>query len=257
MPVITHPRIESALDIVAREIRYTTAEQRAFDRFRGRLDDVSPAATGAQPAGGGVLGGTTSIGGGDAGPSASLRAVRTAYEGTVLATPHFESVYEESLREHMAAEFGRALTAQVCDGQALTPALHETLCVAATQASDDRAAFLRSLEREQASLESVRETLGDCERRAVELGQRTVDTTDSQALARLDRAHARLGDPCREAAEARQSLLHNRTVARFSGVEADSLLRFLYEDCDWTCPALAAVAECLATIRTHRRRCLR
>jgi hypothetical protein len=251
-----HPRIDRALEIVDRETDFAASERRAFERFRSRLTDEKPDLPRAQTDTG-AGGATALVTGVTASPgNASLRNVRAAYRETVMAVPHFESEYGGGLAENLAAEFGPDLAAQVADGQRLTPVLYDALLAASEACREERAAYERTLDEERESLRDVRRGLADCEARASELGDTVAAADDSRALAALDDRLAALEREVADLAAARQDLVHGRTARKLSGVSGESLTSFLYDNCEETCPALAAVASTTETIRSLRRECL-
>lgn len=256
MPETNHPRIERALEAVDREIAFATDERAAFRRFQARLTTIEPA-TQSSPSPVRSGGGMATLSAGDPTPSEGIRAVRRAYRETVMDTPHFTDEYDESLRENVAAELGAEVAAQVADGSQLTPVLYDALETGSQQAALERTEFLRVLDRERESLCEIRETLDDCESDAHALSEAVTDAADSAELGHIDRGLAALERECADLAGARQSRLHDRTVGSFSGVEGDSLVDFLYEDCEATCPGLAAIADCLSSVQAIRQRCLR
>ncbi|EMA33489.1 DUF7260 family protein [Haloarcula japonica] len=254
-PETSHPRIETALTVVERETECIEAELTAFRRFRSRVRSIEP----ASPAAGGV----DTMGGGAASmlatatePDAGLRAVREAYRETVMAVPHFEAEYDDSLEANMSMEFGPELGMQIATGPHLTPQLYEALLTASEGARDERETLLPALERERESLQSVRATLDDCERRGAALGANARRTTDAARLDSIDAQLAEIEADCEAAAATRQHQLHSRSAAALSGVDETSLVRYLYDGCPVTCPALADTIACLDTIRRHRRHCI-
>ncbi len=98
-------------------------------------------------------------------PDTSLRAVREAYRETVMAVPHLEAEYDDSLEANLSMEFGPELGTQIATGTRLTAQLYEALLTASEGARDEREMMLPALERERESLQSVQATLDDCERR--------------------------------------------------------------------------------------------
>ncbi|MFC7027055.1 hypothetical protein ACFQJ5_04890 [Halomicroarcula sp. GCM10025324] len=256
MPETTHPRIERALDVLDRERRLLTDERRAFRRFQRRLATIEPSPP-SSPLAVASGGETVALSTGEPTPSDGLRAVRTAYRETVMATRHFDSEYDETLRQNVTAEFGADVATQIVDGHRLTPILHESLETGSQQAAQERTEFLRVLDRERESLCAIREALDECEREAHELSQAVTDADDSVELGRIDDRLTTLKRECTDLAGARQTRLHKRTVGSFSGIEGDSLVDFLYGEFEATCPGLAAITDCLASIQAIRQRCLR
>jgi hypothetical protein len=256
-----HGRIDEALGVVDREIEYISDERAAFERFRARLSNVDPwtPARAEADATEGVVAG--------AGPSAvamrsdrptgaGLRTVRTAYRETVLAVPHHEAEYGDTLRANLAAEFGAEVAAQVVDGARLTPPLYRALAAAADRAVDERRRFRRALDRERDSLVAVRDELAACQRRLDGVAER-LDGAGPERLAELDDRVADVEATCADLADERQRLVHGRPAVSLSGVDGVSLVTFLYGDRERRCPALAAVADCLDRARGLRTRCLR
>ena len=251
----TQPRIEEALTVVQREIDCLEAELTAFKRFRANIVSIEPTVqsvgTADTPAGG-----MSAHGARQPESETSLRAVREAYRETVMAVPHFETDYDDSLEENMSVEFGPELGTQIATGTRLTPQLYEALLTASEGARDERGTLLPALERERESLQSVKKTLDECERRGATLGANARQTTDPFRLDSIDDHLAEIEKDCKTAAVTRQQQLHSRSVAAFSGIDGTSLVRYLYSDCSVTCPALADIVACLDTIRKHRRHCL-
>lgn len=251
-PETSHPRIEQALSIVNRETNCIEAELTAFRRFRARVESVEPSGAVDVAASGtaSVLVGTQST------PDASLRAVREAYRETVMDVPHFEAEYDDTLRENLSMEFGPKLGAQVATGTRLTPHLYEVLIATSERARDERDTLLPALERERDSLQSVRECLDECERRATVLGANARRTADIARLDSIDDQLSAIEIECEEVAKTRQQRLHDRSAAALSGIDETSLVRYLYGNSDTTCPALADIVTCLETVRRQRRHCL-
>jgi polyhydroxyalkanoate synthesis regulator phasin len=189
--------------------------------------------------------------------SIQLQTVREAYTETVMSVPHYEREYGESLQANMAAELGTEVARQVVDGQQLTPMLYETLVAAGERGVTERKEFVELLREEQRSLTTVQSKLDEVESQAAEIRGAIEDGTREASLSDCDDELTVLETTCSDLAEDRQQLLHRRSAARLSGIDGESLVRFLYIDCEATCPALADIADCIETIRAHRKRCLR
>ena len=177
-----------ALDVVDSEIEYARDERAAFDRFRARLANVDPTptcnsdATATSAGATGIAAVSTRT---EPTPEPSLREVRTAYRETVMAVPHYESEYADTLRESLATEFAPAVAAQVADGTRLTAPVYSALLAGSESASEDRDRFRRSLVREHESLLEIRGALADCDQRLTGIEQ-TIEGAPREALGRLD-----------------------------------------------------------------------
>jgi len=253
------PHIERALEVVEAETELLRRERNAFERFLRRVEKVqvgAAAGSGGQPAGGSEAGpGRATLVTGDA-PD-GLREVRTGYRETVMAVPHYDREYGESLAEHAVAELGETVAAQLVSGAAPAPVVKRAVVGAAGEARDSRRELVAVLERERDSLQGVSDGLGTVERRVYELGKEVSTATGSRELAAIDADLEAAEKRCRDLLNRRQELLHGRSTAAVSGVEVDSLVRYLYADLETYCPALTDIAACLESIQSHRTRCLR
>jgi len=138
-------RIDAALEAVADERASVRAEDDALAAFDRRVAELStvtvstgpPLVADPQPSG------------------QSLERVRTAYEETVMSVPHYETEYDDTVAESLAAEFGDDLAAALLGGTALTPELRDAVRAATTAARREREGFLDVLDREADSLETA------------------------------------------------------------------------------------------------------
>jgi hypothetical protein len=243
-------RIEAALAVVAEETDIVGAERRAFESFLDRLADCEPA---TRPAGGtGSLAhsGATSTLVGQSTTSGGTRQVRTAYRETVMAVPHYESEYDDSLAESMLTEFGDDLASYVVSGTDLSPPVYERLVAAAERAVEERETFLAALQRERASLEHARDELAEIRERAG-LDDGTADGPDATPP-RSDGELRDLESRCESLSVRRQERIHSRSVAGISGIAEDSLTTYLYADLEATCPTLVSIAETMTGLRQRR-----
>ncbi|WP_135666068.1 DUF7260 family protein [Halorhabdus rudnickae] len=188
--------------------------------------------------------------------SRDLRRIRDAYRETVMAVPHYEREYGESIRENLAAEFGTTLAGHLADSDVLTPAVYETFLDACKRGRDERGRLLRTIEREQESLQRWETELTAIEVAAHDAAEGITATTGSRTLSRIDRRLETLEARCMECARARQELLHEHSGREFQGTDGFGFMEYLYTDMDTTTPVLSDAGACLETIRHHRRRCL-
>jgi len=255
MPETHQPRIEHALDLLDRELTYVTDERAAFRRFSARIEDLDP--SNPTPTGPRAGGDAVACVGTAPQPDPAAQTLRTAYEETVLAVPHYADEYGEPVSTNFAAELGTEVAVQVFQTGRVTPPVYDTIRRAARQAIEERTTFLETLQTERQSLSTVRDRLDECERRAAELGAAIDAQTTSTRCEAIDDELATLEATCTDLASERQDLLHGRTTATLVGISGENLVRYLYEDCDATCPALADSTDCIETIRRQRERCLR
>jgi len=262
---VTLVRLRDAREAVVAERCRAVAERDAFGQFRRRVArlETSPAPVGESS----TRGSLATTGGpartatpdargaaGAAGPppdsSASddgLRAVQTAYEETVLSTPHHDSEYGETTTESMAAEFSGAVATTVADGSTLTPPLQTTLLRAADAAADRRAEVLSRLDTEDGRLQEATDVLEPAtEAAAVRVDE--ADVSDCVAAAdRLDWHESAVTDLTRE--RQREVHAHESDHPHWFG--------YIYDDLDSSHPILATATETLAAVADARDRLAR
>jgi hypothetical protein len=249
MVTTTQPTIQRAKSLVEDEIDVVAAERDAFRRFLTRLDRVeSTPESAVAPTNAGAGGGSLLLAPRDTARDGT-EAVRTAYRETVMAVAHYDREYGDSLPASLRTEFGESLAEQVLVDGPLTPVVREALVSAAREALSDRDRFLDVLRTERRSLRETERELDAVEARVVELAGDATEAEAATVGAELDRLEAR----CAAAATDRQELIHDRSSRAMSGLDANSLLVYLYGDVDAQCPALADVSSCLRTIESVRR----
>lgn len=252
MTAITHPTIEAALTEIDAEREILATEREAFRSLIRRVSEVAVETPQTAAAGTAVavkMPVQTTF--------SSLSEIRTAYRETVMAVPHYESEYGESLRENLTVEVGGALAKQLLDGDALTRPVYDAFLGAIRQAMDERRRVQQYVERERDSLEHFDASLTEIESAVAEAGAELTSVSGTQSLSRIDARLATLQSRCEGLATDRQQRLHDRPETTFDWIDGLGVFEYLYADLETTTPVLSAIASCLATIRNHRRRCLR
>jgi len=265
---VTLVRLRDAREAIDTEHRRAAAERDAFAQFRRRVarletSSVSPdglptgrpstASSGtAETAVDGRVGRTPGAHGespaSGRGSDDGLRAVRVAYEETVLATPHHDTEYGETVTESMAAEFSGAVATTVADGSALTPALRATLLRGADAAGERREALASRLDTERCRLREATDVLEPAAEAASVVRTDEADVDDCvAAVERLDWHESAVRDLIAE----RQREVHARES------EHPHWFDYIYGDLDTTHPVLAAATDTLATIDDTRDRLAR
>lgn len=267
------PRIEAALDVVSREREIVSTERQAFESFLARIDGLQATEPSIRPpdsAGDGcVLASAASKptlqrdsmqavrGTSPPSPDSDVQRIRTAYRETVMAVPHHDREYDDSLQENLAAEFGSGLARYVTQGAELTPEMHAALVEGSERAMDERSRFGTLLDDERESLQRLETEVDACESRTMRLVDRIANASQSESLGAIDTELDRIERRCDELVRRRQETIHDRSISNFSGIQTESLAGYLYGERDTLCPGLADVVDCLETVRHARRRCLR
>ena len=175
----------------------------------------------------------------DRAPSPALGRVREAYRETVMAVPHYERVYGESLAENLAAEFGPGLSA-VLDADApgaFTAARRDALRSAVGSVAHGRRELAEALAAETDSLDAAAATTTDVAADLVGAGPHD----PSVLAATLDALDALVAE--------RQS--HFTDVGRLLA-PGQELCAYLYADRGWTFPVLHVCATLRERIERAR-----
>ncbi|WP_227131058.1 DUF7260 family protein [Halorubellus salinus] len=236
-------RLHDAVDALDAERDRTQSERDAFAAFVDALsgiDSENPRLTD-----GGPMTATGSRVG-------RLTDVVDAYRQTVMDVPHYDDEYDDSLVEHMAAEFGDDVALAVQNGAILSPQLKRTLHASALQAKQRRERLLAALDAEQESVSSCTRTLAD------------VDETLSDVDPNPDRPRADLiadwqaiqstRDTTVSLLESRQADIHEqRHVVGQAGGPA-TLYEYVYGDLPSSYPVLSLGTSAVEETRSLRRR---
>lgn len=236
-----------AHDAVVDERRRAAAERDAFEQFRRRVarletDRITPADHAEPP------GGSTLVAGSVADRGGGLRAVRDAYEETVMATPHHAAEYDETLTESMAAEFSEGVAGTVAAGSTLTPALYRTLLDGASRARDRRERVLDQLDAEERRLREAEDVI----RAAADAATAATDTDPDSfddCVATVERLEWH--------EEGVNDLVAQRQTEIQTKTDNPHWYDYVYGDLDATHPVLAAAASVLADLETARDRAIR
>lgn len=210
--------VETALTVLETEHTELAAERDGLEDFRQRLRAVDPAEQPSSPIG---TPGRQSA-------SDPVEALRDAYADTVLAVDHYESVYDESLVENVAIEFGPDYAAlfHSATNVGFSPPLKRSLAGAVEQAIDERASLDRAVEIERESMREYRDRIEDI-----------IDTLDSTVVPEWYRETFQ--NDVTALLEERQEQLHS-SVHRF---ETHEFCTYMYEEQLWTYPVLTSLAR--------------
>jgi membrane protein implicated in regulation of membrane protease activity len=225
------------------------AERRAFERFARRVDAVEA----VEPTGVEVGGATATMRSASEGDG--LSTVVSAYRETVMGVDHFESDYDEALRENMAAELGPDVATAVLDGRVLHPQLKVAIVRKCREAHGHRTGVLQNVDDETAELGAAGEELRRVQSSVERLDR---DPLLEKSFEELREEYETLGDlatDCEAVVEDRQSTVTGRDPSPGAD-EGHDFHAYLYEPLDVSYPVLAAGVSTLTTVRSARRRVL-
>lgn len=256
LALVALAHLQDARDALEEERTRTRDERDALRRFARRVSrigapsaDRSTSANAAGPSEGnaGALALRSS------GSDGRCRRIADAYRETVMAVPHYDEEYGDTLVESMSGELSREVAASVTGEGSFTPQLKRAVVEQSRRAAERRDALLDSLDDEEASLSEATDALADCER--------SVERYESARLLRypfddlLD-GWERLGDhreTCREVISDRQRTLHDEIPSVRPDIDGMSFRQYLYQDLDVDYPVLADAACLLDRIEAVER----
>ena len=249
--------VDYAIERVAREHRWTTAEQHAFEEFASRVRETDirdSAGDTAAPQNTGTPSQSVLVTDDPSPPDAARRErIQEAYAETVLETTVHKYIHEESLAESLAAEFGPEIAAGVLQTEPITTELRSAVLSATEQARNERTRVLELFEDELASLTRASDLHEEIDTTVSELGETSFKTWESENLADAWERLLALEHDCEALTQRRQELLHDRSDVSESSMDDQRVVGYLYRAFPVTYPVLAATAEDVETLRIHRQ----
>lgn len=248
--VLALSHIKGARSLLDAERERIADEAEAFATFASRVTEIDVA---AEPVTDGGPARTLAL---DAPPPPDdgIEAVKDAYRDTVMAVPHYEEEYDESLATNMRMEFGDDVSEAVDDGGPLSPQLKRTLVERSRTAQRQRRALRAQLDGESEALDDARTTLRHCRQSADRIEEASLEDCSFDELA----AEWRLLEDRRRAAEAlledRQETIQHRD--REAGVRpgGPSFEEYLYDPLETTYPILSEATNLVDRLEDARRR---
>jgi hypothetical protein len=215
--------LKQAITLVKEERSSIKAEQCAFKAFR---ESVSHAQT------------TTGNGGTQTG------CLLEAYKETVMSTPDFEAAYDEPVSESLEAEFTPSIANALQENEPVTQRFKRNLLVTTTAAIESRTRFVRVLEAEHESIQTVREAVLDIEDTLQELPACSLQCLQFERFVDIWETCEEAVERCDRLSEQRQRhIAERRTIDERANIEAHALNAYLYDDLETQFPALHALAE--------------
>jgi len=241
------------------ERRRVLDERDAFDRFAERVADVDPvpAETQRSPqerAKRHLNAGTRPDGG-----DVALRRVLSAYHDTVMALPHYQSEYDETVAESLSVELGPDTATALASDRTLSPGAQSALVRRSRRAVDARERLADVVAGEIERLSEAESALADIDRRRRRLvGHLDGMESGSAADAAID-VWNRLGElerDCDDLAADRQRELDNPPMTPGETItdRGDrAFYAYLYGDTDGPrYPVLAQSATLAERVRADR-----
>jgi len=245
--------IPDARRALRRERRILRAEADAFGRFCRRLAAVDVDAE-SVPAQSGSVATLAERGPVDRGDSPAGAAIRDAYTGTVMDTPHYAAEYGDAYWESVASEFGAELAMALRQAARVTPLLRDQLLAAARKSKRSRKRLLGDIADETDALGTAERALGAVREDLAAVRSRPLYGCSPRELRRLLADLDGLEADCQALAVRRQrGDLEPKTV-RVPGGAARPVNEYLYQPLSSSHPVLSAVGRTSDDVVTAARR---
>ena len=226
--------LDRAAEHIANETRSLQREREAFETFRESISRAQ-AATGD----GGTRTGN----------------LLETYKNTVMSTTDFDMVYGEPVSESLEAEFAPSLADALKENEPVTQQFKRNLLVATTAAIESRTRFIRALEAECESVQTVRETVLDIKDTLQKLPACTLRCLQFEQFVDVWEACEEAVKQCDRRSEQRQRHIAERqTTDHRANSGTHALNTYLYNDLETLFPALSALAETRHRIEQYRGR---
>ncbi|GAA0466916.1 hypothetical protein MUK72_18395 (plasmid) [Halococcus dombrowskii] len=244
-------KTRSATEVVKSDREWTTDERDAFASFTDRITDLNAVAVDPptdefqQP--------STQLLVPSAHPSnaaTSLEEVCDIYRETVMAVDHYTDIYDDTLEESLAQEFGSAVATIVLTSDQLTPQLRDRLVACSQQARESRHLLLQGLKSEYSALETANEKLtrlgsdldgivGTCS---------FENWTDRELAGANERLRSRKHE-CKQLLTDRQATLSEQRVPSTHRTDHE-FNEYLYGSLSVTYPVVSDTTSLIGTLRT-------
>jgi regulator of sirC expression with transglutaminase-like and TPR domain len=186
-------------------------------------------------------------------PDDGIREVKEIYRETVMAVPHYEEDYGESLRTNLAAEFGEELGHAIESGDRFTPQLKQALIAEADDARDRRRQLLRALDDERSALDDYEAALEELDDRAAGAIDRPLYRRTFAELYDAWHDLEALEAECDDLVARRQAELDGGRPAPSLHRDREAFHSYLYGDLEVDYPVLAAGTTVLDRLRETKR----
>src|SRR5699024_843808 len=246
--VATHTR--SGLEMVENECELTKAEQDGFAQFCDRLTEMQVSSSHYDIKHNYQLNSQTIR---QPQPNNQLQRVLTSYCETVLDVPHYDEVYNESLPESLAEEFGSEIATVLLTGDHLTASLRKQILTKSQQARDNRADFLDALSQEAESLRSMNNAITKIGTNLDTLNARSLETRPGTDLTKSHEQILAAEEQCEKLAATRQDTLQKSKMPGPTPSDFN-LTEYLYESLPVTYPVLTDLADLSNTLYIERSR---
>jgi len=244
-------KTRSAIEVVESDREWTTDERDAFASFTDHTTDLNAEAVDLPTDEFQQLSTQLLISSAHASNTAtSLEEVRDIYRETVMAVDHYADIYDDTLEESLAQEFGPEVATTVITSDQLTPQLRDRLVACSQQARESRHSLLQGLNSGNSTLETANEKLT---RLGSDLGgivgTRSFENWTDTELADVDERLRSHKQECEQLLTDRQATLSEQRVPSTHRID-HGFSEYLYGSLSVTYPVVSDTTSLIDTLRT-------
>jgi hypothetical protein len=241
--------LTTAQDRIEGELAEVAAEQAAYRTFAGEIADLTVKQTTATA--------TTpqSIRSVESGGT-SIDAVKSSFEGTVMAVDHYDDIYGEPWLVHLASEFNEDLAVRLQGGGTLNEPLKQALRQQALDAADRRGDLITVLTTEQSAVDEATGTVTDIETSLEDIADVASEERPFDDLTDAYNDLEAVRERTDRLVHRRQRQIHRESRSGLWGATDVTLQEYVYGPASKTYPVLAAGLELSDDIERTRRRLL-
>lgn len=184
----------------------------------------------------------------------SIDAVKSSFEGTVMAVDHYDDIYGEPWLVHLASEFTEDLAVRLQGGGTLNDPLKQALRQQALEAADRRGDLIQVLTAEQSAVDEATETVEEIETSLDEVGAVVSDDRPFDELADAYDDLEAVRERTDRLVHRRQRQIHRESRSGLWGATDVTLQEYVYGSTSKTYPVLAAGLELSDAIERTRSR---
>lgn len=224
--------LDEAAERIEEEKRVLRQEQEAFQNFRESVSRVQTTA---------------------ADNGIQTVRLREVYKGTAMATPDFKEAYDESLSESLEAELSPSIANALCRDNPISQRLKRDILVRTNAAIESRTQFIRVLEDEYESLQTIRDTVIDIRDLIQRLPDCSFQDLGFETIIEVWEICAEAVRQCDKRSQERQQYMAERpNIEGNTDVGVHAFNEYLYDDMKTEFPALHSLALSRRRIAQYR-----
>lgn len=245
--------LKKASNAVQEERSRTAEESDALQEFVRRVESVEPSQPKPDIM---MIGGATAPAPASGTPTThdrSIEKIRHAYEETMMAVPHYDEEYDESMHVNMAAEFGSDIATAVTEGSEFTPPLKSAIVEKSRESYEQREELLSGLNTEMNELRTAQSSARSINRSLEEFSDTDASSKSFDELQAWWQRLNEIEEACTGLLQERQLHIHSREVMSNAQIGTTRFNEYLYGSLSVVHPVIVTFTEFNDQIQRAKR----